>query len=341
MTDRLDPVTLSVLSAALSAFQRANGLPVTGQLDSATAALLQKQGLLPLNQWSLQFTGCLAYHDYEGVALNDEEKPRLVADLGLHEVDEPGRAQQDEGLTLAVPGLPEGLQQRTPSPGRRRGGGHKRLYRLVDFKRRKLDMPATVERLAAKGTRLLITADGGGSNGARLRLWKTQLTQLATETGLEITVVDTPGHTGDSVCFHVTCAGERVVFTGDTLLGRGTTVVAWPDGFSASGILGLLNTVDEVRAAFNPNLELDGLIINHVRHTSGHRGYTEVFSEIYEDILLHPVIPVRSVISDARDAAMPVEFYERKYRTSSQAAEIFRDIAAKVWVSSDLSAQFH
>ena len=36
--------------------------------------------------------------------------------------------------------------------------------------------------------RLLITADGGGSNGSRLRLWKTQLAQLATETGLAITV---------------------------------------------------------------------------------------------------------------------------------------------------------
>ena len=30
---------------------------------------------------------------------------------------------------------------------RRRGGGHKRAYRIVDFKRRKFDMPATVERL--------------------------------------------------------------------------------------------------------------------------------------------------------------------------------------------------
>ena len=30
---------------------------------------------------------------------------------------------------------------------RRRGGGHKRRYRIVDFKRRKLDMPATVERI--------------------------------------------------------------------------------------------------------------------------------------------------------------------------------------------------
>jgi hypothetical protein len=40
--------------------------------------------------------------------------------------------------------------------------------------------------------RLLITADGGGSNGSRLRLWKTQLAQLATETGLQITVCHLP-----------------------------------------------------------------------------------------------------------------------------------------------------
>jgi glyoxylase-like metal-dependent hydrolase (beta-lactamase superfamily II) len=48
--------------------------------------------------------------------------------------------------------------------------------------------------------------------------------------GLEIQVLDTPGHTADSVCFLVECEGEQVVFTGDTVLGRGTTVVAWPDG---------------------------------------------------------------------------------------------------------------
>jgi hypothetical protein len=40
--------------------------------------------------------------------------------------------------------------------------------------------------------RLLITADGGGSNGSRLRLWKTQLAQLATQTGLQITVCHLP-----------------------------------------------------------------------------------------------------------------------------------------------------
>lgn len=41
-------------------------------------------------------------------------------------------------------------------------------------------------------TRLLITADGGGSNGYRTRLWKTELAALATETGLTITVCHLP-----------------------------------------------------------------------------------------------------------------------------------------------------
>ncbi|MBO4207445.1 MBL fold metallo-hydrolase [Micromonospora echinofusca] len=50
------------------------------------------------------------------------------------------------------------------------------------------------------------------------------------DTGCRIELLPTPGHTGDSVCFLVEYAGEQVVFTGDTILGRGTTVVAHPDG---------------------------------------------------------------------------------------------------------------
>ena len=41
-------------------------------------------------------------------------------------------------------------------------------------------------------TKLLITADAGGSNGYRVKLWKVELAQLAEETGLEITVVHYP-----------------------------------------------------------------------------------------------------------------------------------------------------
>jgi len=43
-----------------------------------------------------------------------------------------------------------------------------------------------------QATRLLITADSGGSNGARVRLWKWELQQLADETGLEIAVCHFP-----------------------------------------------------------------------------------------------------------------------------------------------------
>ena len=44
--------------------------------------------------------------------------------------------------------------------------------------------------------RLLITADGGGSNGYRTRLWKTELAAFAAETGLQITVchLTSPGY---------------------------------------------------------------------------------------------------------------------------------------------------
>ncbi len=43
-----------------------------------------------------------------------------------------------------------------------------------------------------KAERLLITADGGGSNGYRLRLWKRELAELATQSGLTITVCHFP-----------------------------------------------------------------------------------------------------------------------------------------------------
>jgi len=46
------------------------------------AVSTQKEGLLPLSQISLVALASVGYHDYEGIALNAEEKPRLVADLG-------------------------------------------------------------------------------------------------------------------------------------------------------------------------------------------------------------------------------------------------------------------
>ncbi|MFM0700681.1 class II aldolase/adducin family protein [Paraburkholderia sediminicola] len=46
------------------------------------AVAAQRDGLLPISQHALKFYGRVAYHDYEGVALDLDERARLVADLG-------------------------------------------------------------------------------------------------------------------------------------------------------------------------------------------------------------------------------------------------------------------
>jgi glyoxylase-like metal-dependent hydrolase (beta-lactamase superfamily II) len=51
---------------------------------------------------------------------------------------------------------------------------------------------------------------------------------VVTAAGLELRVVPTPGHTADSLSFLL--ADDGGLLTGDTVLGRGTSVVAWPDG---------------------------------------------------------------------------------------------------------------
>jgi len=53
--------------------------------------------------------------------------------------------------------------------------------------------------------------------------------------GLEVRVLATPGHTSDSLSFVL----DDAVLTGDTVLGRGTTVVAHPDGVLADYLASL------------------------------------------------------------------------------------------------------
>lgn len=50
--------------------------------DNGIAVSAQQTGLLPISQQSLFALASLAYHGYEGLALNEDEKSRLVADLG-------------------------------------------------------------------------------------------------------------------------------------------------------------------------------------------------------------------------------------------------------------------
>jgi ribulose-5-phosphate 4-epimerase/fuculose-1-phosphate aldolase len=51
---------------------------------NGVAVSASKQGLLPLSQQASLVLAALGYHDYEGIALRDDEKPRLVRDLGAN-----------------------------------------------------------------------------------------------------------------------------------------------------------------------------------------------------------------------------------------------------------------
>ena len=49
---------------------------------NGVAVSAQERGVLPLSQHSMMVLSSLSYHDYEGIALDEQEKPRLVRDLG-------------------------------------------------------------------------------------------------------------------------------------------------------------------------------------------------------------------------------------------------------------------
>jgi len=77
----INPAGFTIHSAVHAAREDAHCV-IHLHTDYGIAVSAQKAGLLPVSQQALFALASLAYHDYEGLALNEEEKPRLVADLG-------------------------------------------------------------------------------------------------------------------------------------------------------------------------------------------------------------------------------------------------------------------
>ncbi len=71
-----------VIHSAVHAAREDAGCVLHTHTRAGVAVSAQKAGVLPISQQSTFVLSSLAYHDYEGVALHDEEKPRLQADLG-------------------------------------------------------------------------------------------------------------------------------------------------------------------------------------------------------------------------------------------------------------------
>ncbi|NQY89699.1 MAG: class II aldolase/adducin family protein [Colwellia sp.] len=77
----INPAGFTIHSAIHDAREDAHCVMHTHTINGV-AVSAQQEGLLPLSQQSLFVLSGLSYHDYEGVALREDEKPRLVNDLG-------------------------------------------------------------------------------------------------------------------------------------------------------------------------------------------------------------------------------------------------------------------
>jgi len=98
----INPAGFTIHSAIHAARGEA-GCVLHTHTRSGVAVSAQAGGLLPLSQISLFPYSSLAYHDYEGVALNEDEKPRLVADLG----DKNFLILRNHGLLTVGPTIPD------------------------------------------------------------------------------------------------------------------------------------------------------------------------------------------------------------------------------------------
>ncbi|MCQ4210130.1 MBL fold metallo-hydrolase [Streptomyces longispororuber] len=137
---------------------------------------------------------------------------------------------------------------------------------------------------------------------------------VVTTGGLELRVVPTPGHTSDSLCFHLPADGA--VLTGDTILGRGTTMVAHPDGR-------LGDYLDSLR-------RLRSLTVDDGVHTvlPGHGPVLEDAQGAVEFYLAHRAHRLAQVETAVEDG----------YLTSSDVvAHVYADVDRSLWPAAELS----
>ncbi|MFT4569831.1 MAG: ribulose-5-phosphate 4-epimerase/fuculose-1-phosphate aldolase [Hyphomicrobiaceae bacterium] len=78
---KTNPAGFTIHSAIHAAREDAKCVLHLHTLDG-TAVSAMAEGLMPLNQTACLVRESVAYHDWEGVALDHDERPRLVADLG-------------------------------------------------------------------------------------------------------------------------------------------------------------------------------------------------------------------------------------------------------------------
>ena len=127
------------------------------------AVSAHEEALLPLTQTAMLIRGDLSFHDYEGVAVDLDERERLVADLGDEECDDPAQPRHARGRQECRRVLHPALLSRARVPGADHGalGG-----RAGSATRRKV-RPSSPPSKARSACRLPRTCSPGRRSSAR------------------------------------------------------------------------------------------------------------------------------------------------------------------------------
>lgn len=96
-----------VIHSAIHEARHDVGCVIHTHTENGVAVSVQEKGLRPLSQTALFPCISMSYHDYEGVALLDDEKPRLVADMG----DAAFLILRNHGLLTAAATIPDAFLQ--------------------------------------------------------------------------------------------------------------------------------------------------------------------------------------------------------------------------------------
>ncbi|MBV9023813.1 MAG: MBL fold metallo-hydrolase [Streptomycetaceae bacterium] len=139
---------------------------------------------------------------------------------------------------------------------------------------------------------------------------------VITTGGLELRVLGTPGHTADSLSFHL--PADSAVLTGDTVLGRGTTVVAHPEGR-------LGDYLDSLRRlqALTTRGEIDTILPGHGPVLADARGAVEY----YLAHRAHRLAQVETAVESGRTSPSAVVAY------------VYADVDRALWPAAELSVR--
>ena len=145
-----------------------------------------------------------------------------------------------------------------------------------------------------------------------------------TPDGIDVILVDTPPSLG--LWLQIAIAASD-----------GIVVVVQPHEFSADGIRDLMRTVQAVQEKVNPDLVVDGLIINGVRPTTGeHMAWVEEYRKQFGTAVLEPPLPERIVVAEAQRLKTPLEFYMG--RGAAEPRGWFRQIAGELIARTGITA---